>query len=133
MMERLYEEEMACRKKARITESSSDLFDCLPDDIVVSILAKLSYSARSPSDFVTVLLTYASLSLSPYVSLPPSPRLFLSLPPSLRLSLYFCSSLSVTLSCTLLMFIMQMHKAEPVRSTAGGSQRSRYEHSRGSS
>lgn len=24
MMERLYEEEMACRKKARITESSSD-------------------------------------------------------------------------------------------------------------
>ncbi|XP_024970838.1 F-box protein At5g50450-like [Cynara cardunculus var. scolymus] len=35
----------------------SDLFDSLPDDIVISVLCKLSSTASSPSDFVAVLLT----------------------------------------------------------------------------
>ncbi|CAI9280534.1 unnamed protein product [Lactuca saligna] len=35
----------------------SDLFEALPDDIVISILYKLSSTASSPSDFVAVLLT----------------------------------------------------------------------------
>ncbi|XVF54691.1 hypothetical protein PTKIN_Ptkin05aG0201300 [Pterospermum kingtungense] len=42
-----------CRK---ITDES-DLFDGLPDDLVLSILSKLSSSASSPSDFINVLLT----------------------------------------------------------------------------
>ncbi|XVE56578.1 hypothetical protein DITRI_Ditri04bG0022700 [Diplodiscus trichospermus] len=42
-----------CRK---ITDKS-DLFDGLPDDLVISILCKLSSSASSPSDFINVLLT----------------------------------------------------------------------------
>ncbi|KVH98144.1 F-box protein At5g50450-like [Cynara cardunculus var. scolymus] len=35
----------------------SDLFESLPDEIVISILCKLSSTSSSPSDFVTVLLT----------------------------------------------------------------------------
>ncbi|GKV46037.1 hypothetical protein SLEP1_g53052 [Rubroshorea leprosula] len=34
-----------------------DLFDSLPDDLVISILSMLSSSAGCPSDFVTVLMT----------------------------------------------------------------------------
>lgn len=37
----------------------SDFFDSLPDDLVISILCKLSSSADSPSDFVNVMITYA--------------------------------------------------------------------------
>ncbi|XP_052184006.1 F-box protein At5g50450-like [Diospyros lotus] len=44
-------------RSLRERSESSDLFDGLPDDIVISILAKLSFSACSPSDFVSVLLT----------------------------------------------------------------------------
>lgn len=47
------------RKKRTRTCSHerSDLFDSLPDDIVISILCKLSSSSRSPSDFITIFLT----------------------------------------------------------------------------
>ncbi|KAL9999613.1 putative F-box protein [Helianthus debilis subsp. tardiflorus] len=37
--------------------SRSDLFDSLPDEIVILILCKLASTASSPLDFVTVLLT----------------------------------------------------------------------------
>ncbi|KAJ0717479.1 putative F-box protein [Helianthus annuus] len=37
--------------------SRSDLFDYLPDEIVILILCKLASTASSPPDFVTVLLT----------------------------------------------------------------------------
>lgn len=35
----------------------TDLFDSLPDDLVISILTKLSSTARCPSDFINVLIT----------------------------------------------------------------------------
>ncbi|CAK8567168.1 unnamed protein product [Lathyrus sativus] len=39
------------------TTGGSDFFDYLPDDIVLSILGKLSSTATSPSDFISVLIT----------------------------------------------------------------------------
>ncbi|GKV17672.1 hypothetical protein SLEP1_g28142 [Rubroshorea leprosula] len=39
----------------------SDLFDSLPDDLVISILSKLSSSAGCPSDFVNILMTCKKL------------------------------------------------------------------------
>ncbi|MED6188962.1 hypothetical protein PIB30_090984 [Stylosanthes scabra] len=39
------------------TEGASELFETLPDDLLLSILVKISSSANSPSDFITVLLT----------------------------------------------------------------------------
>ncbi|GAV80777.1 zf-MYND domain-containing protein/Sel1 domain-containing protein [Cephalotus follicularis] len=42
-----------CRK---ITEKS-DLFDGLPDDLLLCILSKLSSSASCPSDFISILIT----------------------------------------------------------------------------
>ncbi|GLT31845.1 hypothetical protein SLA2020_065530 [Shorea laevis] len=48
----------------------SDLFDSLPDDLVISILSKLSSSAGCPSDFVNILMTCKrlnSLALHPRV------------------------------------------------------------------
>ncbi|XP_071709345.1 F-box protein At1g67340-like [Rutidosis leptorrhynchoides] len=36
---------------------SSDFFDSIPDDIVLSILTNLSSSATRPADFITILLT----------------------------------------------------------------------------
>lgn len=57
MMLRKNEEEMVCRKKARTSKSDIDLFESLPDDILLVILAKISSSASSPSDFVNALLT----------------------------------------------------------------------------
>lgn len=47
---------MMQRKKQRIS-SKPDLFDGLPDDLLVCILAKLSSSASSPSDFISILIT----------------------------------------------------------------------------
>lgn len=41
----------------------SDFFDNLPDDLVVSILCKLSSTALSPADFINVLMTYVSSSI----------------------------------------------------------------------
>lgn len=55
-------EHMACRKKNRKSPEmtgKSDLFDALPDDLVISILCKLSAASRCPTDFINVLLTYA--------------------------------------------------------------------------
>ncbi|KAF4361625.1 hypothetical protein F8388_007641 [Cannabis sativa] len=48
------------KKKFKIhrrIEERVDFFDGLPDDIVTCILAKLSSSASSPSDFVNILVT----------------------------------------------------------------------------
>ncbi|XWS51413.1 hypothetical protein CRYUN_Cryun12cG0174100 [Craigia yunnanensis] len=44
------------RSSGKITDKS-DLFDGLPDDLVVSILCKLSSFAFCPSDFINILLT----------------------------------------------------------------------------
>lgn len=49
---------MIQRKNKRSCQERSDLFDGLPDDIILSILCKLSATARCPSDFITILLTY---------------------------------------------------------------------------
>lgn len=49
-----------CRKRRRIspeTAGKCDLFDALPDDLVLFILSKLSSSATCPADFTTVLIT----------------------------------------------------------------------------
>lgn len=46
-----------------VSEDSPDFFDGLPDDLVVSILCKLSASATSPSDLISVLVTYYSFRL----------------------------------------------------------------------
>lgn len=51
-------EEMGYKKKPRFVHERSDPFDGLPDDIVISILCKLSSTARCPSDFISILLTY---------------------------------------------------------------------------
>ena len=40
-----------------------DLFDSLPDDLVICILSKLSSSAACPSDFLSVLITYGFVDL----------------------------------------------------------------------
>ncbi|PON50665.1 Eukaryotic elongation factor 2 kinase [Parasponia andersonii] len=50
------------RKKIRTspdisTSDGSDFFDSLPDDLVISILTKLSSTAGCPSDFINVLIT----------------------------------------------------------------------------
>ncbi|CAL0306355.1 unnamed protein product [Lupinus luteus] len=44
-----------CQKKT--TTKGCDFFECLPDDLVISIFIKLSSTATSPSDFVSVLIT----------------------------------------------------------------------------
>ncbi|GFZ11938.1 HCP-like superfamily protein with MYND-type zinc finger [Actinidia rufa] len=43
------------RKKARISQKKHDLFDRLPDDIIISILCNLASSSRSPSDLISIL------------------------------------------------------------------------------
>ncbi|EOY22483.1 zinc finger protein [Theobroma cacao] len=51
---------MLQKKKQRTTRKitdKSDLFDGVPDDLVVSILCKLSSSVSCPTDFVNILLT----------------------------------------------------------------------------
>ncbi|KDP30916.1 hypothetical protein JCGZ_11292 [Jatropha curcas] len=48
---------MPQRKRLKTSYAKSDLFDELPDDIVVSILCKLSSSASCPSDFINILIT----------------------------------------------------------------------------
>ncbi|KAL6973047.1 hypothetical protein U1Q18_027222 [Sarracenia purpurea var. burkii] len=45
------------RKRERISQGRSDLFDGLPDDIVISILCKLVSTARCPSDYISILIT----------------------------------------------------------------------------
>ncbi|KAB2000174.1 hypothetical protein ES319_D12G214000v1 [Gossypium barbadense] len=51
---------MLQRKKQRISRKftdKSDLFDGLPEDLVISILSKLASSASSPLDFINILVT----------------------------------------------------------------------------
>ncbi|XP_059656676.1 F-box protein At1g67340-like [Cornus florida] len=48
------------RKRLKMTPDIAgdcDLFDALPDDLVVSILGKLSSTATCPADFINVLIT----------------------------------------------------------------------------
>jgi len=49
------------RHKRMPQNTSHDFFELLPDDIVLSILGKLSSTANSPSDFISVLITYVSI------------------------------------------------------------------------
>ncbi|XP_057948658.1 F-box protein At5g50450-like [Malania oleifera] len=54
---------MVSRKKPQLSPhiaQKSDLFDALPDDLVLSILCMLSSAANSPSDVVSVRITYAA-------------------------------------------------------------------------
>ncbi|KAL4384234.1 hypothetical protein GQ457_15G003770 [Hibiscus cannabinus] len=73
---------MGCRKRQRLTPETageSDMFDVLPDDIVVSVLSKLSSTARCPSDFINVLNTckrFNSLALNSVVLSKASPEMF---------------------------------------------------------
>lgn len=51
---------MGCRKRNRYSPEVTgkcNMFDSLPDDLVISILCKLSSTAGSPSDFTNVLIT----------------------------------------------------------------------------
>ncbi|KAE8715995.1 F-box protein [Hibiscus syriacus] len=45
------------KRTSRKCYEKSDLFDGLPDDLVISILSKLASSASSPPDFINILLT----------------------------------------------------------------------------
>lgn len=45
------------RKRTRAAEKG-DLFDVLPDDSVVAVLCKLSASAESPANLLSVLVVY---------------------------------------------------------------------------
>ncbi|XP_058731791.1 F-box protein At1g67340-like [Vicia villosa] len=61
------------------TSSEYDFFEALPDDIVISIFCRLSSTATSPSDFVTVLSTckrFKRLALHSLVLSKASPRTF---------------------------------------------------------
>ncbi|KAL9226406.1 hypothetical protein vseg_002224 [Gypsophila vaccaria] len=49
-------EQQAAPKRPRISQQQ-DFFEALPDDIVVSVLAKLSASASCPADLITLLFT----------------------------------------------------------------------------
>lgn len=73
----------ACRKRQRFSPAAapdgSDLFDSLPDDLVISILAKLSASAACPSDIVNVSMTCKrlnGLSANSLVLSKGSPKMF---------------------------------------------------------
>ncbi|KAH9626414.1 hypothetical protein KSS87_018717 [Heliosperma pusillum] len=73
-----------CRKRAKVSPESfdgkgPDYFDALPDDIVISILAKLSSSASSPADFINVFTTckrFNGLAINSVVLSKASPKLF---------------------------------------------------------
>ncbi|XP_038893304.1 F-box protein At1g67340 [Benincasa hispida] len=63
-----------CRKRNKLSSDTkiptADLFDSLPDDLIISILSNLSSAASSPSDFINILLTCKrlnSLGLNPMV------------------------------------------------------------------
>lgn len=44
-------------RRRRILAEGPNLFDKLPDDLVLCVLSKLSATASCPSDFISVLLT----------------------------------------------------------------------------
>lgn len=52
-------ENMNMDDEGRPVSDKADLFDGLPDDLIISILCKLSATAASPTDLVSVTLTYA--------------------------------------------------------------------------
>ncbi|KAJ6764221.1 MYND DOMAIN-CONTAINING [Salix koriyanagi] len=52
---------MAQRKRLRTVTEKPDLFDQLPEDLVLNILCKLSSSASCPSDFINILTTCKTL------------------------------------------------------------------------
>ena len=54
---------MVCRKRTKMIPVGPDLFDDLPDDLVLSILSKLGSTANCSSDFINVLITYVQDSL----------------------------------------------------------------------
>ncbi|KAJ4835225.1 hypothetical protein Tsubulata_021050 [Turnera subulata] len=70
------------RKRPRISRkptTKSDLFDQLPDDLVVSILIRLTSSSTSPSDFINLLITckrFNRLGLTPQVLAKAGPKTF---------------------------------------------------------
>ncbi|XP_021899776.1 F-box protein At1g67340 [Carica papaya] len=70
------------RKRQRFSPEfvgDRDLFDSLPDDLVISILSNLSSTALCPSDFVNILITCKrlnGLALSSLVLSRASPRAF---------------------------------------------------------
>ncbi|CAK9144305.1 unnamed protein product [Ilex paraguariensis] len=58
-------EKLNARKRSRVSPeivTECDLFDSLPDDIVVCILCKLSSNAACPADLINVLITCKRLS-----------------------------------------------------------------------
>ncbi|KAL0535295.1 hypothetical protein IC582_029624 [Cucumis melo] len=74
---------MLCNKRRRTSTSAgaeiSDLFDGLPDDLVVVVLGKLSATASSPSDLVNVMITckrFNRLALHPIVLSKAGPKAF---------------------------------------------------------
>ncbi|XP_059657407.1 F-box protein At1g67340-like [Cornus florida] len=70
---------MSQTKKPRTSIERSDLFDVLPDDILIFILSKLSSTARCPSDFINVLVTCKRLNrlaLNPLVLSLTGPKTF---------------------------------------------------------
>ncbi|KAJ9140165.1 hypothetical protein P3X46_030845 [Hevea brasiliensis] len=73
---------MLQRKRQKISPlvtQKSDLFEELPDDIVVCILCKLSSSASCPSDFINILITCKRLNrlaLHPLVLSKAGPKTF---------------------------------------------------------
>ncbi|KAL0385355.1 UNVERIFIED_CONTAM: F-box protein [Sesamum radiatum] len=57
-------DQIGCRKKLKLSPEvdggfpgGCDFFDALPDDLVLSILCKLSFTATCPADFINVLIT----------------------------------------------------------------------------
>ena len=53
------------RKRSKTAPESTgdrDLFDELPEDLVLCVLCKLSSTASCPADFINVLITYALFS-----------------------------------------------------------------------
>ena len=57
------QEQIVSRKRQKTlfsdtTAGGPELFETLPDDLVLSILGKLSSTSTSPSDFISVLMTY---------------------------------------------------------------------------
>jgi hypothetical protein len=55
------------RRKRRRTTAPGDMFEQLPDDLVVSILADVAASAGSPADHAGAMLTYVVLLPSGWV------------------------------------------------------------------
>ncbi|PKA61366.1 F-box protein [Apostasia shenzhenica] len=58
------------RKRWRTADWRTDFFDCLPDDLVLFILTKLSATAGAPADLISVLLTcrrFCRLGVNPTV------------------------------------------------------------------